>query len=983
MANQLKLQIQGLYNTENQFSAVPPGSLEIAENIVIDYPSVAQSRRGFSKHLSASAQVNAITEFNDVIHATINDTLNRENAGVFTAYSGSITPPAGFRNRFAEANEALYFTTETGIKKIFSVGGTITQAGVPRALDGVATAAQNVDFLPGDVNTTDDRIAVTGFQTGTKVQFSTTGGLPGGLAVSTDYWLNRFDANNVSVYDTFANAQAGGATGLINLVTSGTGVHTILEQENPFLGAGNQVAYRCLFGYRDANEYLFRGAPSGRTVTANNDLVTVPVGVNFPIPDGITDSYFIQIYRTTQSTASPNDEMFLLVEIPITSALISAGEVLYFDQTPDSSLGEALYTNASQQGILSANDEPPIATDISVYKGYSIYSNTKKKESLITQLIEVQAVDTTVTIGAEVYTAKTTENAASKFFQVFTTGEDFENIRNTASSLVRMINTGSSSYYAYYLSVGDPEGIILIQGRTFSTAQFIFNSNSPSSYTPTPPTGGVTSDAETRVNRLYYSKPQQPDAVPSGQFFEVGSPNKAILRVLSLRDSAYVLKEDGIFRIVGDIFENMRISIFDRTTVIAGSETAVVADNTIILNSNKGVVAISDNGMTAIGDSIEADIIVAAQNANFDSLAFGLSDEINKRYIIYYPSNGGDVQATKAFVFSTSTNAWTSWTFPCNCGYISSRMYLGGVDTFDDYWLYKERQDFALSDYVDHSFTGEIVSIDRVLNTMTLRTTDVSFMKEGMQILQGRGKAEVLTIQAGDTVSVELLTDDFYVNRDFESTDIDPVLYTVSLPSHGYETGDTFKLRTTGTLPTPLAINTIYFIIVIDENTIQFAASAADSVTGTPITIADDGSGVHTIISGSCTIAEPISVRVAWNPIDGGDPSTVKHFQICNFLFGNSTFENLRGFFRTSFSPQTEILRIANETGGQPWGRFPWGLVPWGDTFAADRVIQTYIPLEKRRGTWLYAGYQISEAFSDIQARGLTIGMAETGDTFR
>jgi len=156
LASQLKLQIQGLYLTENQFSAVPPGSLEFADNIVIDYPSVAQSRRGFRKSLLATAAVDKVLTFNSVIHAVSDDLLHRNNAGSLTAYSGSLVPPIGFRNRFSEANEALYFTTSEGIKKIFTVGGSISLAGVQRALDGIATANKDTNFVPGNVNTADD-----------------------------------------------------------------------------------------------------------------------------------------------------------------------------------------------------------------------------------------------------------------------------------------------------------------------------------------------------------------------------------------------------------------------------------------------------------------------------------------------------------------------------------------------------------------------------------------------------------------------------------------------------------------------------------------------------------------------------------------------------------------------------------------------------------------------------------------------------------
>ena len=985
MASQLKLQIQGLYLTENQFSAVPPGSLEFADNIVIDYPSVAQSRRGFRKSLLSAAAVDKVLTFNSVIHAVSDDLLHRNNAGSLTAYSGSLVPPIGFRNRFSEANEALYFTTSEGIKKIFTVGGSISLAGVQRALDGIATANKDTNFVPGNVNTADDRINFQNgrFLTGLKVRFSSSGTLPGGLVAATDYWIHKVDDNNVDIYNTLANARLGGVTGRINLTTSGTGTHTMLVQDQPFLSSGNQVGYRALFGYRDSNGYLFRGAPSGRTITENPGANTVPCSVSFPIPNGVKAGDFLQIYRTVQSPSFPNDEMFLLVEITLTSADISAKEVYYYDQTQDSSLGEALYTNASQQGILSANDEPPFAVDITNYKGYQVFGNTRRKQTIYAQIVAIQAIETTVAIGAETYTAKASENIASKHFQVFTSGTDEDNIRNTATSLVRVINSGSLDYYAYYLSTGNPEGIILIQGRTLSTASFVFNTSSPESYTPAPPTAGITSDAEDRRNRVYISKPQQPDAVPLGQFFEIGNPDKAILRVIALRDSIFVFKEDGIFRIVGDSFESMRISVFDRTAILLGSETAVVLDNSIYLHTNRGVLVVSDNGLTDIGSSIEIGLQVSSQNANFQPLAFGLSDETNKRYVLYYPVEGGDSQSTQAFVFSVTTSAWTKWTFPANCGFVDKYIILAGEDSFSQNWVYEERLTYTLDDYVDHLFSAQIISLDIENNIIEFRPQDIAQLKPGVQIIQGQSLAKIVAVVDSTTAIVEFTDPRFTINKQFLNSNIDPVLFTINIPNHRYETGDFYKLTTSSSLPTPLLINTDYYVIVIDEDTIQLATNPENAISGTPIPLVDNAIGAQTILSGTVQAAEPINVKLAWNSSDGGDPSMLKHFQQCNFLFGNSSFESLIAFFKTSFSPEPEAVPILNKVGGQPWGLFPWGEVPWGDSLDAARVIQTYIPREKRRGTWIYVGYEIAEAFSDVQARGISIVMQETGEFFR
>ncbi len=64
----------------------------------------------------------------------------------------------------------------------------------------------------------------------------------------------------------------------------------------------------------------------------------------------------------------------------------------------------------------------------------------------------------------------------------------------------------------------------------------------------------------------------------------------------------------------------------------------------------------------------------------------------------------------------------------------------------------------------------------------------------------------------------------------------------LTIASHGFVTGLKVQLSTDGTLPSPFLIATDYFVIVIDANTIQLAASNADALAGIEIDITDTGS---------------------------------------------------------------------------------------------------------------------------------------------
>lgn len=84
----------------------------------------------------------------------------------------------------------------------------------------------NFTFATTDVDTGGDDIteAGHGFDTGDgPFQFTTTGTLPAGLSLATDYWAIRVDANQFQVATSLVNALA---LTQINITSQGSGTHT-------------------------------------------------------------------------------------------------------------------------------------------------------------------------------------------------------------------------------------------------------------------------------------------------------------------------------------------------------------------------------------------------------------------------------------------------------------------------------------------------------------------------------------------------------------------------------------------------------------------------------------------------------------------------------------------------------------------------------------------------------------------------------------
>lgn len=78
----------------------------------------------------------------------------------------------------------------------------------------------------------------------------------------------------------------------------------------------------------------------------------------------------------------------------------------------------------------------------------------------------------------------------------------------------------------------------------------------------------------------------------------------------------------------------------------------------------------------------------------------------------------------------------------------------------------------------------------------------------------------------------------------------------VTMTAHGLETGDGPYFLTSGTtLPDGLALLTPVWIIKINDNTLNFAASQDDALKGNKIDILDNGTGTHTL--GATALVDP------------------------------------------------------------------------------------------------------------------------------
>lgn len=889
MAQQkLDLQLRGLYTAPNNLSGIPAGSLEIADNVVINSKNLIESRRGQTQYGTplpiGAEQVNKLFNYSSSLICNYDSKMAYDagNGNWIDYPSTYVSPDPFYKMRSLEALRNFYFTTSQGIYKLDSITATPRAAGVARALGGVGSLVGSSGFLLDDT----------------------------------------------------------------------------------------AVAYQIIWGYIDANDNLLRGSPSQRLVVSNGSGGDREVQLTFYIPDSITTEYFYQIYRTNGTvgaSAEPSTELQLVIQGNPTSGEIAAKSFTVTDQTPYSLMRETLYTSPSQQGQANANDQPPLALDMDVYKECAFYVNTRQKQRLSIALIGVdtpsigfitdagvdthtdtildgitstadlrvgmravgtgiQAGSTIVsidsatqvtislptlatatvsvefqdrfTLGGVNYWAGSSQDVATNTFLMDVSGTPGQNINNTALNLIQIINTSTlnTSIYAYYVSAsGDLPGQIFFEERAIGGTVFSATSTAGSSFSPVLPVSGstVSSTNEIAQNRAYISKPSQVESVPAYRFFNIGSANFPIQRVVALRDGIFFFKQDGIYRLSGETFESFNVTLLDNTVVLKVPESAVAFNNQIFCFTTQGICAVTDAGVQIMSVPIENQLLELSseQYTNFSQASFGVAYESARLYMFFTVSQTDDTFATQAFVYNSLTDSWTRWIMNRTCGIVNptvNKLFMAQADTGQ---ILIERKSYTNADYADEQYVVMVSSVD---SDTQITLVDATVVESGMTLVQGARSAYIENV-AGNVVTIT---------------------------------------STTGLIP------------------------------------------------GSATVYSPILNKIQWSPIDVENPGILKQFSEITLFFRNAAFREISAGFATNASTGTQIVPIINQGVGG-WGTFPWGEQPWGGLVGGQNALRTYVPRDKQRASWMTLYLQTNEAFAGFSLQGVSIMFNPMTSRFR
>lgn len=245
------------------------------------------------------------------------------------------------------------------------------------------------------------------------------------------------------------------------------------------------------------------------------------------------------------------------------------------------------------------------------------------------------------------------------------------------------------------------------------------------------------SENDEKQNRVYYSKPQQPEAVPLLNYLDIGSEDQAILRIFTLRNSLFVFKEDGLYRISGESIP-FSVELFDGTLILIAPDSLDASNNNIYCWTEWGIAEVSESAVVNVSRAIDVDILrlATSQFTNFRTATWGVGYDSDNAYLVWTVVDTDDTVARICYRYSTLTKGWTIWDKTNTCGVVNptdDKLYIGAGDTN---YVEQERKDFTRLDYADRELDKVLTVGNYQDSGLTFEFIDVADVDEGDVLAQ-------------------------------------------------------------------------------------------------------------------------------------------------------------------------------------------------------------------------------------------------------
>lgn len=712
------LRAKGLYLDENQLSQVPEGALTRADNIVIQNDGVIRPRRGMRTWVSTGSTPTQFAEFlGEAIQFDPTDIYHLVKSG--TAPGSDIATPTHLcswsslgtiRTKAVQFLKSLFFTAGGGIQWLQSPTGVASSPGVPQCGDctdfTLPDSTGGFIWLPNNssvayraclIKRSDNGFLMFGppggllsiiNTTGNKVDVRVSVSIPAGLGIDTSYILQLYRTRWVSGTSALDIPTPGEEMFLvyesgITAAQLAAGTVSILDiADNPALGA---IAYF---------------SPSQGGIIQSNRRPPKALDVEsfrqrlFAANTERSGRIILRILGTTRSLP---DFSYSTIRI-----VTSAGRFYL-------SGGDGTHVNSGQQFIAPSGGSPAsnIATaaknmcacinrqgwgitatylengdDFSTVGQILIQANDTSQNSVLSigGAGSIETMNFTYSYdgvsGVNTVTTPTPHGLAPGNYILLHSSPyaDVNATVDTVTSPTTFTTIGAATLFPP--STGSGTYIVPAGKSDITFSPSLDDDNSP-----------VAFDAERKVNRVYYSKANEPYAFTDTGYFDVGGEEYEVSRIKRLGSSLFIFKEKGLYRLIGTDPSNWRVDPFDESVNLISPESIAVVDGKIYCLTDMGVIELTESGKRVISRPIESLIMPITNQQGFAGQydTFAVGRQSDHLYTLFITNVDGT--SFLGLTYSIYEQAWTSRTDRAKCGleFSDGRMILGSRDDYSPF----------------------------------------------------------------------------------------------------------------------------------------------------------------------------------------------------------------------------------------------------------------------------------------------------------
>lgn len=290
-------------------------------------------------------------------------------------------------------------------------------------------------------------------------------------------------------------------------------------------------------------------------------------------------------------------------------------------------------------------------------------------------------------------------------------------LRNTAQGIVKAVNRDNASlvYGNYTSGITDTPGKMRFTAEGF-TGPIYMRANTTAAgeaFYPVLPASfnsgtQIFSKNDVQPHIVYISKIGEPEAVPYVNFLPVGSRNKPIRRIIALRNSVIVLKEDGVWKITGDNPINFTATCLDSTVQVIAPNTAASLNNQIYFLAIDGICVATDSAVAIVSRRIENRIENVVGLADIADISSAVAYDSDRTYRICTTLPNQDAR-TVTYFHNALNDTWTE----------SDQLFIGGVIGPGNLMYYistdnrilRERKNGTRIDYGGQNYSITVTSV--------------------------------------------------------------------------------------------------------------------------------------------------------------------------------------------------------------------------------------------------------------------------------